>query len=116
MSGLDLEVLLGKQLEAIRLAQNINQAALAIEAGVSLRTITRLEKGDGVSLDTLIRVMRALGLEENLVSMLPSPEISPIDRVRNKTQARQRASGPRKGHKKEKASDWAWEQDGSQND
>lgn len=112
MTELNLEALLGGQLEAIRLSQNVNQAALAKEAGVSLRTITRLENGDGVSLDTLIRVMRALGIDEHLATMLPSPELSPIDRVRNKTRPRRRASSAGKKKSKENASDWAWAQDG----
>lgn len=46
-----IEAALGKRLESIRLSRNIAQQQLAEEAGVSTRTIRRLEKGQGVSLD-----------------------------------------------------------------
>jgi transcriptional regulator with XRE-family HTH domain len=82
---------LGQRLVQLRLARNVNQQALAREAGVSRRTITRLENGDSVSLDTLLRVMRALGLIGRLEALLPDPSVRPIDRVRQKDGQRRRA-------------------------
>jgi len=61
-----IEAALCKRLESIRLSRNITQAQLAEEAGVSPRTIGRLEKGQGVSVDTFIRVMMALGIQQSL--------------------------------------------------
>ncbi|MCX6101029.1 MAG: helix-turn-helix transcriptional regulator, partial [Candidatus Bipolaricaulota bacterium] len=55
-----IEAALCRQLESIRLSRNMTQVQLAEEAGVAPRTIGRLEKGQGVSLDTFIRVLRAL--------------------------------------------------------
>ncbi len=40
-----------ERIEEIRLSRNISQAALAKEAGVSRSTITRLAKGQGISVD-----------------------------------------------------------------
>ncbi len=86
-----IEAAIGEQLRAIRLSGNISQAQLAGQAGVSRRTITRLESGDGTSLDTFIRVVQALGLADHLNSLLPTPEVRPIERVRGRGRERQRA-------------------------
>jgi len=100
-----IESALGEQLEKLRLSKNINQTILAEEAGVSRRTITRLENGEGISLDTLIRVMRALGVVDRLETLLPDPAVRPVERVRMKGRERQRARA-RTGPAKEA---WTWE-------
>jgi len=65
-----IEAALCKRLESIRLSRNTTQTQLAEEAGVSPRTIGRLEKGEGVSMDTFIRVMTALGIQNSLEAIL----------------------------------------------
>ena len=69
------------RIAAIRLTRNITQQRLAEEAGVSLRTIGRLEKGLGVSLETFIRVLTALRVQTNLEALLPDPAVRPIERI-----------------------------------
>ncbi|MDH4126939.1 MAG: helix-turn-helix domain-containing protein [Gammaproteobacteria bacterium] len=86
-----IEASLGRRFERLRLSKNINQSALAEEAGVSRRTITRLENGEGVSLDTFVRVMRALGVAERLDALLPDPVTRPVERIRLGGRERQRA-------------------------
>ena len=76
-----IEAALCKRLESIRLSRNITQEQLAEEAGVSTRTIGRLEKGQGVSMDTFIRVMMALNIQQNLEALMPDPNVRPIERV-----------------------------------
>jgi transcriptional regulator with XRE-family HTH domain len=76
-----IEAALCKQIESIRLSRNITQEQLADEAGVSPRTIGRLEKGQGVSMDTFIRVMIALRIQQNLEALLPDPAVRPIERI-----------------------------------
>jgi len=76
-----IEAALCKRLESIRLSRNITQAQLAEEAGVSPRTIGRLEKGQGVSMDTFIRIMMALNIQQNLEALMPDPTVRPIERV-----------------------------------
>jgi transcriptional regulator with XRE-family HTH domain len=100
----DLQADLGHRLEALRLSRNIHQFQLADEAGVSRRTITRLENGQSVSLDTLLRVMRALGLSGRLATLLPDPAVRPVDRVRLKGKERKRASA----RAKPATSTWKW--------
>lgn len=82
-------------MERVRLDQNLSQSVLAEEAGVSRRTISRMENGEGVSLDTFVRVARALGLVDQLQSLFQLPQIRPIDRVREQA-PRKNASSPRK--------------------
>ena len=106
LSGENIELLLCRQLEAIRLDRDITQAELAQEAGVSTRTIRRLEKGEGTSLETFLRVLKALKLASRLETLLPSLDIQPIQRVNQTMKVRERASGKRK-----KTSDnepWTW--------
>ena len=91
-----LEQQLCKKLEAVRLMKNISQANLAKEAGISRRTVSRMENGQGVSLDTFIRVMQALGLTNELMALIPSSDIRPIERV-NRKGPRKNASSPRTG-------------------
>lgn len=76
-----VEIAICKRIEQIRLSRNITQARLAKEAGVALRTIGRLEKGDGVSFDTFIRVIIALRLQNNLEALLPDPTVRPVERL-----------------------------------
>lgn len=86
-----VEGALCRRLEGIRLARNLTQRRLAEEAGVSLRTIGRLEKGEGVSLDTFLRVLIALDLQHALEGLLPDPAIRPVERVEARGRERRRA-------------------------
>jgi len=107
-----IEAALCRCLESIRLSRNTTQAQLAEDAGVSLRTIGRLEKGEGVSLATFIRVMKALGIQHSLEALLPDPTVRPIERVRigggERKRARPTPSGPERPR-------WSWG-DGENND
>ncbi len=79
---------LGRRLRAHRLLSDQTQQALAREAGVSKRTVERLEAGHSVQTETLLRVMRALAVLGNLDALVPAPLPSPLPTAR-----RQRASG-----------------------
>jgi putative transcriptional regulator len=94
-----------KQLLNIRLARNITRVQLARESGVSPRTIQHLEDGEGVSLDTFIRVMAALRLQQNLKILLPDPTVRPVERVKNAGTERKHAY-PNKSNNED--STWSW--------
>ena len=100
-----IEAALCKQIENIRLSRNMTQAQLAKEAGVSPRTIGRFEKGQGVSLDTFIRVLTALGIQQNLETLLPDPSVRPIERIGISGGERKRA---RPGVNINKQPTWSW--------
>ena len=107
-----IEAALCKRLESIRLSRNITQAQLAEEAGVSPRTIGRLEKGQGVSVDTFIRIMMALGIQQSLEALLPDPSVRPIERVGMGARERKRA---RPTKYSDERPTWSWG-DGEDND
>jgi transcriptional regulator with XRE-family HTH domain len=100
-----IEAALCKRLENIRLSRNITQAQLAEKAGVSLRTIGRLEKGQGVSVDTFVRVMMALGIQQNLEALLPDPTVRPVERVGIGGGERKRARPAQSGDERPA---WSW--------
>lgn len=97
-----------QKIEQIRLSRNISQAALAKEAGVSRSTITRLARGENISVDSLVRVMQALGLADHLAALLPNPSVRPVERIRLEGAERRRASPKRKA-----AGNWTWGTDAS---
>jgi transcriptional regulator with XRE-family HTH domain len=82
---------LGARLGRLRLASNITQADLAARAGVGTRTLARLEGGEGGTMDSLVRVIVALGLNSHLEALLPDPDIRPMERVQLRGRERQRA-------------------------
>ena len=95
-----------ERIEEIRLSRNISQAALAKEAGVSRSTITRLARGQSISVDSFVRIMQALGLADHLAALLPNPNVRPVERTRLDGTERRRASSKRKA-----AGDWTWKDD-----
>lgn len=100
-----IEGFLCKQLKNIRLTRNFTQAQLAQESGVAIGTIRRLEEGQSVSLNTFIRVIMALDIQQNLGTLLPDPTIRPIERVNSGGSERKRA---RPINSDSKNSPWAW--------
>ncbi len=88
----------GVRLRALRLQQNRRVKDLAADAGVSPRTIDRLEAGRSIGTKNLVRVMRGLGRLQAFEVFVPMPEVSPYDVERLRGRIRQRASrGDRDG-------------------
>lgn len=65
-------------LRQLRLEQNLEQSALAERAGVGLRSLQRLEAGQGSTTRTLLSVLRALGREEWVKTIAPVATINPL--------------------------------------
>ena len=82
---------LGRRLARCRLNGGLTQSALAFEAGVSKRTLERVEAGESVQLANFLRLLRALGLVEGLEALAPPDEPRPMDLLRMKGKRRQRA-------------------------
>lgn len=87
----ELEVSLGEQIRAERLRKNMTMADLALKAGVSDQTIRALEAGKGGRIESLIRVVVALGRAAWLDAFRPPVKISPLQIAAGKPK-RQRAS------------------------
>ena len=98
---------LGSRIARYRLNRNQTQDALAQEAGVSKRTLHRVEHGHSTQASNLLRILRALSLLENLEVLIPELAISPIQQVKLRGKSRKRASS--KTHKSEGKTAWSWE-------
>lgn len=96
-STTDWEHELGAQVRRARLALDLTQEELARRANVSLGAVKGLERGDGSTLKTFVRVARALGKQDWLAKLEPEPELGPFDllQLREGRKAPQRASGQR---------------------
>ena len=97
---------LGERISRARIESGKTQAALAADAGVSKRTLERMEAGASSQTANLIRVLRALGLLKRLDLLLPPPQPRPMDLLRNQGRQRRRAS-PR-SRQKETPGPWRW--------
>jgi len=71
----------GEDLRTWRLLQRLTVEEVADRAGVGRTTVLRLEAGDGANLGTLLRVARALGVLDQLVTSL-DPYESDVGRLR----------------------------------
>ena len=81
---------LGTRLKAHRISRGMKQQELAVESGVGVSTIAKIESGQSVSLSLLISVMRALGLLENLKLLVPEQKPSPMELLRMQGKKTQR--------------------------
>lgn len=73
---------LAESIVAWRKLRGLTQTQLADRAGIARATLARFEQGDGgISLDSLLRVLRALGILENLDRAL-DPYESDLGRLR----------------------------------
>lgn len=53
---------IGDRIRAERLHQNLTQDAVWLAAGVSRGTLQRVEAGEDVTLSTLLKILRVLGM------------------------------------------------------
>ena len=92
----EIEKELGARLKRRRLDLNFSQEAIAERSGLSRRTITAIEHGEGSTLSTLIALLRALNALDCLEQFLPDPGPSPLLLAKLQEEPRKYASKPRK--------------------
>ena len=108
LSDMQLCKRIGEKLKAIRLKRNITQQSLAEAASISLSFVKKVENGEIGSFDTLLRILRMLGMLEAISSLFEEEQLSPneyyemMNKSRKKT--RKRAAGKLKVNKEE--SEW----------
>jgi transcriptional regulator with XRE-family HTH domain len=95
---------LGARLSTVRLSYDLTQAQLAHNAGVSKRTVERIEAGQSTQLTSFIRILRGLNLLDRLEQFLPPPQPGPMDLLRRAGKTPKRATGAR-AHREEP---WTW--------
>lgn len=101
---------LGQRLARRRLDRNVTQEEVAVEAGVSRRSVSKIENGHVVDTRVLVRVLRALDLLGALETLAPKPEASPVALLEARGKQRERASG-RRAAPSPAAEGWTWPDD-----
>jgi len=101
---------LGARLARLRLNRDMTQSDLAKEAGVSLRTVQRMEAGAvATQLSGFLRMCRVLGIVERLDVLLPEDAPSPMALLKHQGKVRKRASGRRSPSvAEEEQAPWKW--------
>lgn len=95
----EITAALGLRLKAVRLSQSLTQAELAERAGVSVGTVKSIERTGQSSVTSLVRVVQALGLSDQLQSLfvLKVQSIAEMEQA----QLAQRQRAPRKARVKQ---------------
>jgi transcriptional regulator with XRE-family HTH domain len=83
---------IGAFLQQTRLTQNKTQQEIAKAAGIHRTTLVQLEKGNGGTLHTLIRVLRTLNQLQLFDTFQVSKQISPLQLAKLEQAKRQRAT------------------------
>jgi len=99
---------LGRRLARRRIDLQLTQADLAHEAGISKRTVERIEAGASAQMASIIRISRVLDLAPGLDQLIPPAGPRPMDLVKIKGKRRQRASSSRKADGPD--DDWTWKE------
>jgi transcriptional regulator with XRE-family HTH domain len=102
---------LGERLERRRIDAGLTQAQLAEEAGISKRTLERIEAGHSTDFVMLLRALRVLKLLETLDQWIPDQPQSPLILLKGRGRARKRVrnSRPTDGTSESKpVSRWKW--------
>ena len=109
----DMAVLreIGERLERRRIDAGLTQAQLAEEAGISKRTVERLEAGHSTDFVMLLRVLRVLKLLETLDQWVADLPQSPLTLLKGRGRARKRVGHSRRppdGTAAPPARPWKW--------
>lgn len=78
----ELQELLGERLKRLRLNRNLDQRTTAEKAGISEKSLRNLESGRGSTVETLLRVLKALDYLQGLDMLAPEISVNPLDLLR----------------------------------
>jgi transcriptional regulator with XRE-family HTH domain len=74
----ELQIDLGERLRRLRLSRNIDQKAAAGKAGISEKALRNLESGNGSTVETLLRTLKALGFTQGIEMLAPETSVDPL--------------------------------------
>lgn len=78
----ELQELLGERLKRLRLDRNLDQRTTAEKAGISEKALRNLEAGRGSTVETLLRVLKALDHLQGLDMLAPEVSVNPLELLR----------------------------------
>jgi transcriptional regulator with XRE-family HTH domain len=110
---MDVAVLreLGHRVEAHRLERNLTQVDLGDIAGVGRSTVQKLEHGGTVQTISLVKILRALDLLDELDAAIPERielPVTQLDRLRRPRRQRARHSTRGKEAQPPPGTPWTW--------
>ena len=106
MSDKALGEIIGDFVKHNRLNQNRSQSNIATSAGISRSTLSLLERGEKISLGSLIKVLRVLDLLHIMDVFKIDNVISPIEYARLQKNKRKRASNMKENTNSEEDLGW----------
>lgn len=102
MSYQDYIIDLGKKIKAYRILKGLSQQDLEDKTGVSKRSISRLEQGESVQMDTLFKILLALDLGDNIALLVPDQTQRPSYYLQDSNGA------PKRVRRKSENNDFKW--------
>ena len=106
MSDKSLMETIGKFIQSHRLNQNKSQSQIATIAGISRSTLSLLERGEKVRIDSFIQVLRVLDLLYVMDVFKVQDQISPIEYAKLKRNKRKHASPKKIDNSKKEDLGW----------
>jgi len=94
---------LGRRIKDARIAISMTQKEMALKAGISEKTVERIEKGENVKIENLLNIFRVLNFLQNFEILIPEQEVL-IEEMMDKKK-RKRASRKKEAMNN---SDWKW--------
>lgn len=77
---------IGARIRNQRIASHFTQDDLARRAGISLSSVRRIEQGQSVQFDTILRVLKVLNLLSKMEVTFPVQQITPMQRLQGEQQ------------------------------
>lgn len=104
LSDLALAETIGAFVKSHRIEKNLSQESVAKSANISRSTLSLLERGQTVTLTTLLQVLRTLELLHVMDAFRIQQQFSPIALAKMQQETRKRGSGSKKKDNEE--SEW----------
>ena len=79
LSDVQIQTKIGEKIKATRLKQNITQESLAESALISRSSVQKVESGEIKSFDTFLRILRTLGMLDEIHNLCKEEELSPSE-------------------------------------
>lgn len=95
----EMQLFLGERIRKLRLLRNLDQRETAGKACVSEKALRNLEAGKGSTVETLLRILKALNYLEGIEMLAPEVTINPLALLNN-AKPQQRVRRPRRQPKK----------------
>lgn len=92
MSDDKLALMLGEFIKHHRIEHNLSQDELGVAAGLSRPTISLMERGKSMSMNSIIRVLRVLDVLYVFEALQVPQEISPLEMLKIQEKQRKHSS------------------------